>query len=151
MSSLQQALAQLKIDDKEFNIPYDKINYMDWQIDLDRDDKLTETLLDLRDENGYPIKLQLGHMPETIEEIQQYLLSEESFNMIPECESFSYFVARSITGLPVKKCEVDEIKRSRRILKKRIDRADKLKKKIKKDSLKKVLKIEHRPTILEFD
>ena len=57
--------------------------------DEDIDNLLTDTILSLVDSDGVLLKNKLM-TPETIEDLMNELLCEESFHMLPECEFLAY-------------------------------------------------------------
>ena len=96
--------------------------------DEDLDNTLTDTLLSLVDSDGVLLKNKLM-IPETIEDLMNELLCEESFQCLPECEFLAYSLARDYFKTPISDEELSELRDIIRIKSNEKERLANLKKK----------------------
>ena len=85
--------------------------------EIDRDEKLQDTILGLCDKNGYPLKWK--YLANNLEDVMSLLQTEEFFDYIPMSEDFTYHVARDWCGIPITKKEMSNTEFMRRIFEKR--------------------------------
>ena len=116
--------------------------------DEDVDNALTDTILSLVDSDGVLLKNKLM-IPDTIEDLMNELLCEESFQMLPECEFLSYSLARDYFHKPITESELYELKNIIRIKSDEKERLAKLKK--KRRSKINGIKYENKKTIIDFN
>ena len=116
--------------------------------DEDVDNALTDTILSLVDSDGVLLKNKLM-IPDTIEDLMNELLSEESFQMLPECEFLAYSLARDHFHQPISGEELIELKNIIRIKSNEKERLAKLKKKTR--SKINGIKYENKKTIIDFN
>ena len=117
--------------------------------DEDVDNALTDTLLSLVDSDGVLLKNKLM-IPETIEDLMNGLLCEESFQMLPECEFLAYSLSRDYFKNPITGKELIELKNIIRIKsneKQRLERLAKINRKSKINGIK----YESKKTIIDFN
>ena len=116
--------------------------------DEDVDNTLTETLLSLVDSDGVLLKNKLM-VPETVEDLMNELLCEESFQCLPECEFLAYSLSRDYFNKPICEKELSELKNIIRLKAFEKERLAKLKKK----SRSKIngIKYETKKTIIDFN
>ena len=120
--------------------------------DGDVDNVLTDTLLTLVDSDGVLLKNKLM-IPETIEDLMDELLCEESFHMLPECEFLAYSLSRDYFKNPITAKELSELKNIIRIKSNEKERLAKLTAGSKKRKKIKIngIKYESKKTIIDFN
>ena len=116
--------------------------------DEDVDNALTDTLLNLVDSDGVLLKNKLM-IPETIEDLMNELLCEESFQMLPECEYLAYQLSRDYFKKPISEEELSELRNIIRIKSNEKERLAKLKKK-SKSKINGII-FENKKTIIDFN
>ena len=116
--------------------------------DEDVDNALTDTVLNLVDSDGVLLKKELT-IPETIEDLMNELLCEESFQCLPECEFLAYSLARDYFKTPISDEELSELKDIIRIKSNEKERLAKLKKK-GKSKIAGII-FESKKTIIDFN
>ena len=116
--------------------------------DEDVDNALTDTLLNLVDSDGVLLKNKLM-IPETIEDLMNELLCEESFQCLPECEYLAYSLARDYFKTPISDEELSELRNIIRIKSNEKERLAKLKKK-SKSKINGII-FENKRTIIDFN
>ena len=116
--------------------------------DEDVNNALTDTLLSLVDADGVLLKNKLM-IPETIEDLMNELLCEESFQMLPECEFLAYSLSRDYFKTPISDEELSELRNIIRIKSNEKERLAKLKKK-SKSKINGII-FENKRTIIDFN
>ena len=116
--------------------------------DEDVNNALTDTLLSLVDADGVLLKNKLM-IPETIEDLMNELLCEESFQMLPECEYLAYQLSRDYFKKPISEEELSELRNIIRIKSNEKERLAKLKKK-SKSKISGII-FENKRTIIDFN
>ena len=96
----------------------------------DLDNVLTDTLLSLVDSDGVLLKHKLMR-PENIEDPINELLSEESFQVLPECAFLAYSLSLDYFRNPITGTELSELKNIMRNKSNEKERLGKLKKRSK--------------------
>jgi hypothetical protein len=125
---------EYEVDNSKMPLPIDLLKH-----EIDTDTQLQDTLLNICDKDGMPLKFKL--LCDTLDDVREIIETEEFFNQIPMCEEFSYFVARDWIGRPISKFELNSIERQRRIFEKRA-----LKKRQQYETRKKKME-KHKPKI----
>jgi len=102
----------IEINQAKIPLPTELLKY-----ELDKDDMLIDTLLNICDKNGVPFKWK--YLTDDLEDVMELIQCEEFFDKIPMSKDYSYFVARDWIGVPINKYEIDSISRQRKIFEKR--------------------------------
>lgn len=127
--------------------------------ELDRDEMLQETILELCDKDGFPLRWK--YLCDDFDDVREMMEAEDFFDVFPASEDMRYFVARDWVGCPIKKQEIDSIERRRKIYEKKAyqkqveyQKRKAKAKKLQEESLEKqkqrVFKIKNEKTIVEW-
>lgn len=146
---LYNAIDELKTKDSEMIIDETMLPLENLQLGDNKevDNQITNTLLSLVDNDGVLLKNKLM-IPDTVEDMMNELLCEESFQMLPECEFLSYSLARDYFENPITETEINQMKNIIRIKSKEKQRLAKLKK--KKDKIN-GFKKDYKKFVLDFN
>ena len=85
--------------------------------ELDNDEMLQDTLLNLCDSSGVPFKYK--YLANSTDDVMEIMKCDEFLDRMPMCEEFNYYIARDYMGCPITKSEVDKNVYERCIFEKR--------------------------------
>ena len=85
--------------------------------ELDKDCMLMDTILELCDKDGMPLRWK--YLVDDFDDVREMIEAEDFFDVFPASDEMRYFVARDWVGCPIKKHEIDQIEKRRKIYEKR--------------------------------
>jgi|TARA_R110000824_G_scaffold171973_1_gene349687 hypothetical protein len=121
--------------------------------ELDKDDMMMDTIIDLCDSDGIPLRWR--YLCDDFDDVREMLEAEDFFDVFPNSEEMRYFVARDWVGCPIKKYEIDAIEKKRKIYERRAikKKQEYLKRRVKAKKLheeSKKIKIKNEKTVLTW-
>jgi len=109
---INDKLQEINLEPSKVPMPTELLRH-----ELDRDEKLQDTILGLCDKNGYPLKWK--YLANNLEDVMSLLQTEEFFDHIPMSDDFTYHVARDWCGVPLTKKEMSNTEFQRKVFERR--------------------------------